>query len=310
MRIWVIRCVALLATIVVVWSFGPRAWTVLAAHIGPDGPDGSDGSDGSGVDHGPVVDLDRVGLRTAPAWLLDNQALRRSVFEELSQHLRGEIGLLDPAAAQALTERLQGLSWVAAVRLAPVSNRFTISLELRRPVLEVVPVGSAAGRVPAVYVTADGICVRRSTYDLASGLPRCPVLDGPVRGSLPHFLLGRTHPDPRVLAAAAVAREFCDEMRPLVPGAPALVEVDASNLAYRLLDSQNVSEVRIALARRGGGVTRFDYGHPPGSPMLRVALADKASVLRRVLERYPGLAGLARADLRFVNLWEDWLRPE
>ena len=121
-------------------------------------------------------------------------------------------------------------------------------------------------------------------------------------------MVGQLHPDPRVLAAAAVAREWRDEVAARLPEAPPLCEVDASNLDYRYLADRQTSEVRVALRRADGGVARFDYGHPPGQPWPRVAVADKVQVLRAVLSRYPGLAGVERGDLRFVNLWEDWLR--
>ena len=94
-----------------------------------------------------------------------------------------------------------------------------------------------------------------------------------------------------------------------MPGAPRLVGVDASNLHYRLLADRRTSQVRVALRRSDGGVALFDYGLPPGQPITRVAVADKAAVLSKVLDRHPGLAGVSQADLRFVNMWENWVRP-
>jgi len=40
----------------------------------------------------------------------------------------------------------------------------------------------------------------------------------------------------------------------------------------------------------------------------RVASTDKGWVLRKILGRHPGLAGVEQADLRFVNTWSQWVR--
>ena len=62
------------------------------------------------------------------------------------------------------------------------------------------------------------------------------------------------------------------------------------------------------LQRAGGGATRLDYGLPPNPSLPRVPIGTKAQVLRNLLGRYPGLAGVEQADLRFVNTWARWVR--
>jgi hypothetical protein len=305
MRTWILRCAVLLVFALLVWQFGPKAWVVLSARLGGAAS--------------ITVDLDRVGLSPegrggstarVPAWLRDNPALFRAVLEEISPCLKTRVRLDDEVALTRVAGVLNGMSWVSDVRVRPADGGgFRLSLELRRPVLEVVPDGAAVGRVPPVYVTAEGICLSHGEYDLDSGLPRCRMISGSTPGSLPLYILGKRHPDSRVIAAAAVAREWRDEMIPLVPGAPRLVGVDASNLHYRLLADRRTSQVRVALRRSDGGVALFDYGLPPGQPITRVAVADKAAVLSKVLDRHPGLAGVSQADLRFVNMWENWVRP-
>ena len=298
MKLWAIRCAVLTALGLVLWFFGPDAWAVLASRIGVGGSTAQ-------------IDLDLADLRSAPPWLHADRVLGRTVLEELAPTLNQQIALGDGAAAQEVATGLEMLSWVEHARLSPVyPNRLSLELELRRPVLEVIAEGPAARHVAPVYVTAAGICLYRSEHGAGSGLPVFRIIEGPLPGSLPVYILGEEHPDPRVLAAAAVALEWRDELAPLVPGVPDLVEVDASNLGYVLLAEQDLSEVRVSLRRADGGVALFGFGHPPGDRVLgeRVAVADKARVLGMVLDRYPGLVGVERGDLRFVNRWESYLR--
>ena len=140
----------------------------------------------------------------------------------------------------------------------------------------VVPIGAAAGKVDPVFVTAEGICLRHGAWDLSSGLPECRLLEGPMPGRLPVYILGEEHPDPRVLAAAAVAVEWRDAVAPGLTRPLPLVEVDASNLHYRLLADRRTSQVRVVVRRGDGGEARLDYGQPPNQPLPRVALIEAA----------------------------------
>lgn len=295
MGTWVIRIAVLATLAVVLWFFGPRAYQALASSIG--GP-------------GPSVDLDKVALRDAPRWLRNNPALVRSVLSELSPVLRGEVRQDDAAGLAQVVAALQRLSWIESAAVRPAHpDRLQLALELRRPVLEVVPAGAALGRVDTVFVSAKGICIRREPGSGASGLPVCRLREGVLPGSAPIYRIGKEHPDPRVLAAAGTAVEWREQVRMRRPAMPELTEVDASNLGYRLLADPIYSEIRVVLRRRDGGATLLDYGHPPGSPYPRVAIEDKVEVLAKILARYPGLNGLDKGDLRFVNLWENWLSP-
>jgi hypothetical protein len=134
-------------------------------------------------------------------------------------------------------------------------------------------------------------------------------MDGVLPGSMPVYELGKEHPDRRVLAAAKTAVEWRDQICEQLPSVPELVEVDASNLGYRLVADSTYCEICVVLRRQSGGTAVFGYGREPGSPFLRVAAKDKAQILGKILARYPGLNGVDKGDLRFVNLWENWLRP-
>lgn len=295
MRPWVIRITVLSTFSVVLWLFGPQAYDVLSARV--SGPS-------------PLVDLDRVALSESPKWLRKNAALVRSVLSELSPVLRGQLRQDDETSLSRVVEQLRSLSWVSSAAIRPAHpDRLQLALELRRPVLEVIPQGAAAARVEPVFVSVDGICIRREPGSLPSGLPVCRLLDGVVPGSDPIYQLGEEHPDPRVLAAARTAVEWRDEVGSGFPAAPELLEVDASNLDYRMVADRQYSEICVVLRRQDGGSAVFGYGLQPGSPFPRVAIPDKVRVLRQILSRYPGLNGVDKGDLRFVNLWENWLRP-
>ncbi len=295
MRPWLIRITVLAISGAVLWLFGPRAYEVLSKQFA-----------------GPVVsvNLDHVALRGSPDWLRKNPALVTSVLSELSPVLQGHVRQDDELGLLKIVEALQDLSWVASAGLKPAHpDRLRLALELRRPVLEVVPSGRVAGQVPVVFVSADGVCMQRDPAVESSGLPICRLMDGVLPGSIPVYELGKEHPDRRVLAAAKTALEWRDQICVQLPSAPELAEVDASNLGYRLVADSSYCEICVVLRRQSGGTAVFGYGREPGSPFLRVAVEDKAQVLGKILARYPGLKGVDKGDLRFVNLWENWLRP-
>ena len=283
--------VVLSALALTLWFAGPRAYEVLAAR--GEAPPGT----------GLLVDLDLVGFGERPDWLCAPFLV--TVAQDLSPRLSEKVGLLDEAHAHRVEARLLASPWVKAVRLRRERpDRFRVSLDLRRPVLEVELPGAR------LLVDRHGVCLPPTRS--ASGLPRT-VLTGlpgyPAGGRPPPFRLGMPHPDPVVRAAAAVAVEWRDQMQPLVPTAPPLAEVDTSNLEYRFIAAAQVSEVRVGLKRADGEVVYLAYGRPPGARLERLPVATKARVLERILAHAPGLMGLQGGDLRFENRWRDWLLP-
>jgi hypothetical protein len=287
--LWPVRIAVLLTLAVVLWVAGPKAYHVLAARMDAK-PDG-----------GPVVDLDLVGFGEQPDWL--KGPLLYAVARDLSPRLSEKVRLLDKTAARRVERRLLASPWVKGVRLREERpEHFRVSLDLRRPVVEVEAPG---GRL---LVDRDGVCLPPPTWS-STDLPKVVVTGLPDRNRAA-VRFGMPHPDPVVRAAAAVAVEWRDEMLPLVPEAPALVEVDASNLDYRFLAEARVSEVRVGLRRDDGGVVYLAYGRPPGARLERVPVATKAKILKRILDHAPGLKGLRGGDLRFENRWRDWLLPQ
>ncbi len=110
-------------------------------------------------------------------------------------------------------------------------------------------------------------------------------------------------------AALGVALEWRDVLAPLVPGCPALLEVDTTNLDERWMRGRSYPEVRVMLARADGASVIFGYGRPVDSKMKRVDAHTKAGVLRKILAKRPGLEGLVAGDLRLAIRWEDYLQP-
>ncbi|MCC6670806.1 MAG: hypothetical protein IT458_07090 [Planctomycetes bacterium] len=286
--VWV---VVLGAFVLTLWFAGPRAFAVVEARIRA----------GSAASRGPAVDLGLLAGLQPPQWLRDQPVLLRRILTDLEPALRGRIGVLDDEAAVTLRAALEQSGWVRSAQIVRVlPDQFEVHLDLRRPVLQVY-VGDA--RLPAGHLDAGGAWLPGGGLDL--GLPRTTVPVAPAASAG-----GAVHPDPILVAAAAVAVEYREVIAPLVPGAPALVEVDATNLGYRYLRSRDTySEVEIALRRADGGAAWFAYGHPPGSAYPRTEPAVLAEVLGKVLAAHPGLAGIERGDLRLRNRWQDWLRP-
>jgi hypothetical protein len=286
--IWAIRITIWSAFLLTVWFFGPRAADVLAMRLRHS------------ENLSPAVDLGKVGFAARPDWM-STEALV-VVSRDLQPWLHDTIPILDERSARRLQEGLRQVPWVRDLRLQRVfPDRFRMQVGLRRPVLLVK---SGDGSITC-SVDRDGIA-----------LPVLPGLNLPAtvlrsEGGAEQlsFRHGEVVADERVLAAAAVAVEWRDEIAPLVPQCPDLVEVDANNLGERWISHPRYPELRVFLRRADGEAVRFGYDRGPDARRARVPSADKAYVLRAVLAKYPGLAGLTAGDLRFLVRWESWLQP-
>lgn len=296
MQIWAIRLSALAVLALVLWLAGPRAWVVLSAELRPE--------------PGQRVDLDRVGLREAPAWLRADTALQVAVLESLSPYLRGGLAIRDAERGAALCAALQQQAWVrrASLRRSPVGDRpgFELDLELRRPELWLEPIGYAKGEVRPCLVDAAGVCLPLPEQAGKPKLPRHEIDSGVQAGSLPVYTYGQAHPRPEVLAAARVAREWRELIRPRVPGLPSPSLIDARPLDQRGdRDTILRGQVLLALPNSAGGECLVRYGYAPEVPFQRVGPDQRVRLLQRILSRWPGLVGLQRVDLRFPERWED-----
>ncbi len=281
-RIWIVRSAVLVALLVTVWFAGPRAYAVVSARLG-------------GAPHGPQVDLERVGLRSAPNWL--QGPLLERVLTDLEPILRGWVEFADDAAARLIRDRLALNPWVEAVAVRRVyPDRFALDIELRRPVVAV----AADERVVAL-VSRDGMVMPPPTRR-----PDLPVVTVPRAIARGYVRPGETCKDPRVLCAAHVAVEWRDEVLPHVSDAPALLEVDANNLGGRFVADPRYSEIVIALERADGAPVWMHYGRAANDGGA-VQAGTKAHVLGAMLAMRPGLEGLAGGDLRLRNRWKDCL---
>lgn len=285
---WIARIVVYTSFVVVATLFGPRAWSILESRV-------------SGASrHSPIVDRDRVALVARPEWL--SGPLLTAVTRDLQVWLRGEAPILDDAAARELMAGLATVPWVEETRLERVfPDKFKVAFGLRRPVVAV----REEGGKPLCLCDKHGIAL--------PWVEGCELPDVVLRrdgGAL--SMQGRTGeqaPDDRVLAAAAIAVEWRDQLAPLVPGCPRLLEVDANNLGLRWAKSPEYPEIRVRLQREDGAAVVFGYDHPVGSKWPRVPVATKAKVLSAVLQEFPALRGLVAGDLRFEVRWRSWLQP-
>jgi hypothetical protein len=283
-----VRIAVLSAFVVTLVLAGPRASQVLAARLR------------SASANSPLVQLDHVSFQSFPSWLQRPALLR--VARDLQPWLDGEVPILDEDAALRLQAGLASVPWVQKAQLQRVfPNRLRLQLDLRRPVLQVRDAGDAI----LCLCDRDGVALPAVEFP---GLPftRLSTATGP--GQL-RVTMGERIADDRVQAAAAVAVEWRDELAPLVPGCPPLLEVDASNLHERYIQHPHYPEIRLWLGRSDGAKAVFAYDHAPDSEQPRVPVADKAQVLRAILGKHPGLAGLVGGDLRFTVRWQDWLEP-
>lgn len=284
---WALWGVVLGALALTLWLAGPRAASVLAANYE------------RAAQQSQPVDLDRVGFAVLPKWL--DEPLLLAVTRDLGPWLQDRVPILDEVSARRLRDGLRTVAWVDDARLERVfPDKFKVSLSLRRPVLAV---RDAEGQ-PVCLV--DGVA--RALPWVDATLPTTFLYREGGAGSMT-WTAGSTVDEARVRVAAAIAQEWRDEVAPLVPDCPRLVEVDATNLGQRWLRGPAYPEVRVKLASTSGRAVTFAYGRPVDSPMPRVSVRTKAQVLSNILAKRPGLEGLEFADLRLARRWADYLQP-
>ena len=180
-------------------------------------------------------------------------------------------------------------------------DKFKVAFGLRRPV---IAVRDETGK-PLCLCDRNGIAL---PWVDDAGVPDV-VLRREGGAQTMQGRAGEKAPDDRAIEAAAIAVEWRDELAPLVPGCPRLLEIDANNLALRWAKAPEYPEVRVRLQRQDGAPVVFGYDHPVGSKWPRVPVATKATVLKSVLQEFPGLNGLVSGDLRFERRWRSWLQP-
>jgi hypothetical protein len=130
-----------------------------------------------------------------------------------------------------------------------------------------------------------------------------------VGGAVPVAQPGQPVADPSLVGAVLIAAEYRTRIRTVLRGAPRLLTVDGTNFGYRLRREPQSAEFRIVVEARDGSQVQLEWGHAPDCKRWQVLPTDvKLEVLRKLLERFPGLEGVAGADLRARNRWLDWVR--
>ena len=244
---------------------------------------------------GPAYQVAPVARTVAgPEWL--TREARRDLAGAIERELGGEpFPVHDRQRLASLCRRLCALGLaVRAVGEAHLPAQVKLTLELRRPC-------ATFRRGDRVHlVDGAGKRVRLPLQGMAAGLPEITWTD--VR---PPAWIGAD-----LEAGAGVAHEvrtrFLPQIRRWID--LRLVSVDVSNLDYRVVMASDYAQVRIWLATPEGGRIRCEWGHPPGSNMVRIPLRDKVSVARQLLARYPGFKGVEAVDLRYPNSPETWVR--
>ncbi len=274
----------------------------------------------------------RVELQAAaPDWLAPSMA--RSIFREYLRVCGAPFPLIDDEAFHAWLEALRSLPWVSSLKARRDLPRLVdLSLELRRPAALVpgkdgdfrllgergreLPLdpGERARRAaaPPDPSALGKTWTERSPFSLPWILgagpwpPDSEPEARPWREGAALAALWRDRFRPRVARILRALRrpdqgEGGRESRPL----PVLVGIDVSELAglggLRGDSADHALLVRTPAHR----LVRLLWGHGNESPYERVPWEEKALTLARILRRFPGLEGLAQADLRFPNRWRD-----
>jgi len=286
--LWTLRALVFLALVLTLWFAGPRSLAVLAASF--DEP----------ISRGPKVQLERVAVVMAPAWLRGE--VLRNLLIDFEPRLRGEIPLLGEVQALELKARLEASPWVKSASLTRAyPDRFRVEFRVRRPLLSV----RLEGRTIAL-IDESGIALPPvvEIVDLA----RTTIHHGGAALKRTQLVFGEAFPDPRVQAAARVALEWREQVAPGFADLPSLREVDASNLGGRYVADLNYSEVLIGVDADGADdeMVFLHYGRA-SSDGGAVPVATKREVLAKILAEHPGLKGLRTADLRLRSLWRERL---
>lgn len=285
--LWTVRVFVLIAFATTVWFCGPKAAAVLAARFGGE------------VQPSPMVALDHVGFRERPEWLSDDMLV--AVAESLSPWLSDQVGILDEPSARRMRDGLMSTPWVHEVGVERVfPDRFRLQLSLRRPILAVL----SGDDEPLCLV--DEFAVMLPWVD--SDLPRLRLYREGGRVTMP-VQAGAMCSERRVRVAADIAKEWRDQIAPLVPSCPRLLEIDATNIGERWMIGPEYPEIRVHLKRGDGQPVVFGYGRPVDSVLDRVPVRSKAEVLVKILAQHEGLEELVAGDLRFARRWADYLQP-
>lgn len=285
--LWGIRFAVLCLFGTVLLLAGPRAYDVVAARLRDRAV------------AGPAIALDQVGFSRLPEWLEGELLL--AVARDLEPWLQDGPSLLDDDGVRRLQAGLRTVPWVRELAFERVfPDRFRVQFDIRRPVLTVRD--DQGG--PLCVADRDGTALPFVELPLPTVFLHAESWPGTMR-----VAAGEPIDEPRVRAALGIVDEWQSEVAPLVPGCPALVEVDATNLGERWAQGPRHPEIRVKLRRRDGAAVVFAYDRPRGAMLPRVPCATKAEVLRKILAAHPGLEGLVAGDLRFAVRWQDWLQP-
>jgi hypothetical protein len=237
-----------------------------------------------------------------PAWLAASERLTSEVVSDIQDEILrrwSALTVFDDDLDRALRERPAAFSpWIESIeafeRIYP--SRFRIEVKLRKPV------ATFEESSRSYFIDANGVVVAPVAY-LDQGLVKVSVPRITEFDKAGELIAGRPVWNRRLIEGAAVAAEIAvfDEVG--IP--PSQLEID---------------EINVANYQEGRTAARYDPGHDPardvilfgngGVPILWGRSArhkqfegidpsprQKALNLKKVLERFPGLAGLKEVNL-------------
>ena len=175
---------------------------------------------------------------------------------------------------------------------------------------DAMPVPAAVESDTRVADYLDSLPTVELTRTVARSLEPHASTDGSMSTAAQRLTFGERFPLRSVVAAAAVAREWRDEIAGALPSCPRLRAIDPSNVGVARLPAPYFAEVLVGLERADGGVAWFAYGRDPGAPEDALTPAVRVGVLAKVLVAFPGLSGVRRGDLRMTNRWRSSIAVE
>lgn len=308
----VLRLVVLSAFVATLVVAGPKVWRIAEVEARERGwISGSNGPDAQALtarsapaplcffepipgEFGPAVALGRVDIERAPSWI--DQSTFLALAEELETRLRGQVGMRDEDRVERFRAFVAESPWLREVTLEPeYPDRFRVSVALRRPEARLI---YSSG--PAWLVDSEGVLIPAPRPGLFDRI-ELPVIEMPGTSISE---AGAVSQDPRVLAAVSVAREWREDVAPEFPRGPKLVAVDPRNLGWQFIQDLTQSEILVGLRAADGQTVWFQSGRAARDGG-RLDGTVRAQVLRKILQRYPGLRGLASGDLRLRNTWAE-----
>lgn len=258
--------------------------------------------------------------RSYPDWLVE-PALKRAFFAAYLRAAGPAFSLLDDDAIADFETRLASCAWIERVQARPrLPHSMDLELILRRPAAAYV---DQRGRLWALAEDGKPLPLEpgKGVRALEQQLGPLRLAQGPLAlpGDERHWDAGMRpfglpllfgdagrdggHASGGARIAALVRNRLLPTLRQRVTDLPPFLGVDISNGDLLLVADR--AEYRLIFLDPLGRPVYLDWGHAPGSRYEVLPWQGKERLFRRLLEVWPHLKGIRRADLRFPNSWRE-----